>query len=164
MAPGKVQHRKIRGRLKKPSRSVDWTHKARKGPARRHPRCQPVVFALFASGTFRGLVNGRVCRTGENRWCVVSGKLHALAVTTATRSEALSELPTVDSFVPGYEASTWYGIGVPKNTPTEIVASSLSHKPSQEMGRFPSRMRGEHLEAVRETSDIVPSSSTRNAE
>jgi tripartite-type tricarboxylate transporter receptor subunit TctC len=50
-----------------------------------------------------------------------AGKLRALAVTTATRSEALPDLPTVSEFVPGYEASGWYGIGAPRNTPTEIV-------------------------------------------
>jgi tripartite-type tricarboxylate transporter receptor subunit TctC len=50
-----------------------------------------------------------------------AGKLRALAVTTATRSEALPDIPTVSEFVPGYEASGWYGIGVPKNTPVEIV-------------------------------------------
>ena len=43
-----------------------------------------------------------------------AGKLRALAVTTATRSEALPDLPTVGDFVPGYEASTWYGVGAPK--------------------------------------------------
>jgi tripartite-type tricarboxylate transporter receptor subunit TctC len=50
-----------------------------------------------------------------------SGKLRALAVTTASRSEALPDIPTVGDFVPGYEASTWFGIGVPKNTPPEII-------------------------------------------
>jgi tripartite-type tricarboxylate transporter receptor subunit TctC len=50
-----------------------------------------------------------------------SGKLRALAVTTATRSEALPDLPTVGEFVPGFEASQWYGVGAPKNTPAEIV-------------------------------------------
>jgi tripartite-type tricarboxylate transporter receptor subunit TctC len=43
-----------------------------------------------------------------------AGRLRALAVTTATRSDALSDIPTVGEFVPGYEASTWYGIGAPK--------------------------------------------------
>jgi tripartite-type tricarboxylate transporter receptor subunit TctC len=42
-------------------------------------------------------------------------------VTTATRSEALPEIPTVDEFVPGYEANTWFGVGAPKNTPAEII-------------------------------------------
>jgi tripartite-type tricarboxylate transporter receptor subunit TctC len=50
-----------------------------------------------------------------------AGKLRALAVTTATRSDALPDIPTVGEFLPGYEASPWYGIGVPKNTPAEIV-------------------------------------------
>jgi tripartite-type tricarboxylate transporter receptor subunit TctC len=50
-----------------------------------------------------------------------SGKLRALAVTTTARSELLPELPTLGDFVPGYEASQWYGIGAPKNTPTEII-------------------------------------------
>ncbi|HKF07681.1 MAG TPA: tripartite tricarboxylate transporter substrate binding protein [Xanthobacteraceae bacterium] len=49
------------------------------------------------------------------------GKLRALAVTTATRSEMLPHIPTVGEFVPGYEASGWVGVGTPKNTPTEIV-------------------------------------------
>jgi len=50
-----------------------------------------------------------------------TGTLRALAVTTATRAEALPDVPTVAEFVPGYEASTWYGIGAPKNTPTETI-------------------------------------------
>ena len=50
-----------------------------------------------------------------------AGRLRALAVTTATRSDALPDIPTVGEFVPGYEASSWYGIGAPKNTPAEIV-------------------------------------------
>ena len=52
---------------------------------------------------------------------VRAGKLRALAVTTATRWEALPEVPTVGEFVPGYEASTWYGVGAPEETPAEIV-------------------------------------------
>jgi tripartite-type tricarboxylate transporter receptor subunit TctC len=49
------------------------------------------------------------------------GKLRPLAVTTATRSDALPEIPTMGDFLPGFEASTWFGVGVPKNTPAEIV-------------------------------------------
>jgi tripartite-type tricarboxylate transporter receptor subunit TctC len=52
---------------------------------------------------------------------IKTGKLRALAVTTATRSEALPRLPTVGDFVPGYEASLLDGIGAPKNTPAEII-------------------------------------------
>jgi tripartite-type tricarboxylate transporter receptor subunit TctC len=50
-----------------------------------------------------------------------AGKLRALAVTTTMRSPALPHVPAVGDFVPGYEASTWLGVGVPKNTPTAIV-------------------------------------------
>jgi tripartite-type tricarboxylate transporter receptor subunit TctC len=50
-----------------------------------------------------------------------AGKLRPLAVTTAARSEALPDLPPVGDFVPGYEASTWQGLGAPGNTPAEIV-------------------------------------------
>jgi tripartite-type tricarboxylate transporter receptor subunit TctC len=52
---------------------------------------------------------------------VRTGTLRALAVTSATRSEVLPDLPTVGDFVPGYESSQWYGVGAPKNTPPEII-------------------------------------------
>jgi tripartite-type tricarboxylate transporter receptor subunit TctC len=52
---------------------------------------------------------------------IKAGKLRALAVTTTTRSEVLPDVPTLADFVPGYESSGWYGIGVPRGTPTEIV-------------------------------------------
>ena len=52
---------------------------------------------------------------------IKAGKVRALAVTTATRSEALPELPTVSEFVPGYEASPWWGVGAPKDTPKEFI-------------------------------------------
>jgi tripartite-type tricarboxylate transporter receptor subunit TctC len=52
---------------------------------------------------------------------VRTGKLRALAVTTAVRSPALPDIPAVGDFVPGYEASSWHGLGVPRNTPAEIV-------------------------------------------
>jgi tripartite-type tricarboxylate transporter receptor subunit TctC len=50
-----------------------------------------------------------------------AGKLRALAVTTTTRSDVLPDVPTVDEFIPGYEASAWYGMGAPRGTPTEII-------------------------------------------
>jgi tripartite-type tricarboxylate transporter receptor subunit TctC len=50
-----------------------------------------------------------------------AGTLRPLAVTTATRSDALPEVPTVGDFVPGYEASSWQGVGAPKNTPAAII-------------------------------------------
>jgi tripartite-type tricarboxylate transporter receptor subunit TctC len=58
---------------------------------------------------------------------VKAGRLRALAVTTATRSEALPDIPTVDEFVPGYEYTGWVGLGVPKGTPTDII-EKLNHE------------------------------------
>jgi len=52
---------------------------------------------------------------------IATGKLRALAVTTASRAETLPQLPPVADFVPGYDASQWYGLSAPKNTPAEIV-------------------------------------------
>lgn len=54
---------------------------------------------------------------------VRDGRLRALAVTSATRSRTLPEIPAVAEFVPGYEGYVWDGIGAPKNTPTEIVTA-----------------------------------------
>jgi tripartite-type tricarboxylate transporter receptor subunit TctC len=50
-----------------------------------------------------------------------AGQLRALAVATRIRADALPEVPIISDFVPGYEASGWYGIGAPKNTPAEII-------------------------------------------
>jgi tripartite-type tricarboxylate transporter receptor subunit TctC len=52
---------------------------------------------------------------------IKSGKLRALAITTAERSAQLPDTPSVAEFLPGYEASSWFGVGAPKNTPPEIV-------------------------------------------
>jgi tripartite-type tricarboxylate transporter receptor subunit TctC len=52
---------------------------------------------------------------------VRAGKLRPLAVTSAARVEVLPDLPTVGDFLPGFEASTWFGVGAPKNTPAEVV-------------------------------------------
>jgi len=52
---------------------------------------------------------------------IKAGKVRPLAVTTTTRSDALADVPTVADFVPGYEASAWFGVGTPRNTPAEIV-------------------------------------------
>jgi tripartite-type tricarboxylate transporter receptor subunit TctC len=53
---------------------------------------------------------------------VKAGKLRALAVTSTRRSELLPDVPTVAEFVPGYEASQWYGVGAPKGTPADVIA------------------------------------------
>jgi tripartite-type tricarboxylate transporter receptor subunit TctC len=52
---------------------------------------------------------------------VRGGQLRGLAVTGAARSETLPDLPTVGDFLPGYEATSWYGLGAPKGTPVDIV-------------------------------------------
>jgi tripartite-type tricarboxylate transporter receptor subunit TctC len=74
---------------------------------------------------FTDLIGGRVQvyfpGTASSIGYIGAGKLRALALTTATRSDALPDLPTVGEFVPGYEASTWFGLGAPKATPAEIV-------------------------------------------
>jgi tripartite-type tricarboxylate transporter receptor subunit TctC len=50
-----------------------------------------------------------------------SGMLRALAMTTVARSDVLADVPTLAEFVPGYDASQWYGVGAPKDTPTEVI-------------------------------------------
>jgi tripartite-type tricarboxylate transporter receptor subunit TctC len=70
------------------------------------------------------LIGGRVHVLFTNTPAVEhirAGTLRALAVTTLTRSEALPELPTMSEFLPGYEASAWFGVGAPRNTPVEII-------------------------------------------
>jgi len=59
--------------------------------------------------------------TPESIEHIRAGKLRPLAVTTATRSEVLSDIPTVSEFVPAYEASRFFGVGAPRNTPAEII-------------------------------------------
>jgi tripartite-type tricarboxylate transporter receptor subunit TctC len=54
---------------------------------------------------------------------IKSGKLRGIAVTSANRSDALPDIPTVAESVPDYEVSSWYGIGVPRNTPAEVIAT-----------------------------------------
>jgi tripartite-type tricarboxylate transporter receptor subunit TctC len=52
---------------------------------------------------------------------VKTGKLRALAVTSAMRSQVLPDIPVIADFLPGYEASAWYGVGAPANTPADII-------------------------------------------
>jgi tripartite-type tricarboxylate transporter receptor subunit TctC len=71
------------------------------------------------------LLGGRVqflfTNVSQSIGYIGNGQLRAMAITTATRSESLPDLPTVGEFVPGYEASSLFGIGAPKGTPTEII-------------------------------------------
>ena len=70
---------------------------------------------------FGGQVQVMFVTTVSSIEYIKNGRLRALAVTTATRSETLPDIPAMGEFVPGYEATSWYGIGVPRNTPAEIV-------------------------------------------
>src|SRR5437868_8526730 len=73
------------------------------------------------TGLLAGEVQVMFGPVGSSLEYVRTGKLRALAVTSAMRSEALPDTPTVGDFVPGYEASNWFGIGAPKGTPDEII-------------------------------------------
>jgi tripartite-type tricarboxylate transporter receptor subunit TctC len=68
-----------------------------------------------------GQVQVNFAGTTESVEYIRAGKLRALAVTTATRSQVLPNLPTMADFLPGYEASAFYGVGAPKDTPAEII-------------------------------------------
>src|ERR1017187_10091923 len=68
-----------------------------------------------------GQVQVMIDTTPASMQHIRSGRLRPLAVTTATRADALPDLPTVGDFVSGYEATSWFGIGALKNTPAEII-------------------------------------------
>ena len=92
------------GALFKAMADVDMVHVAYRGGA-------PALTDLIG-----GQVQVMFVGTPASIEYIRSGKLRPLGVTTATRSEVLPDVPTVGEFVPGYEASGWQGIGVPKNT------------------------------------------------
>jgi tripartite-type tricarboxylate transporter receptor subunit TctC len=77
----------------------------------------PAAISDALSGQIQGVI-GTVLLTLEQ---IKSGGLRALAVTSTTRSELLPDVPTINQFVPGFEAGQWIGIGAPKNTPVEII-------------------------------------------
>jgi tripartite-type tricarboxylate transporter receptor subunit TctC len=68
-----------------------------------------------------GQVQVMIASTAASMSYITSGKLRPLAVTTSTRLEVLPDIPTVAEFVPGYEASGWFGLGAPRSTRAEIV-------------------------------------------
>ena len=84
-----------------------------------------LVHVPYRGSQFPDLLSGQVQITfnplPSSLEFIRAGKLRALAVTTARRQEVLPDIPTVGEFVPGYEATAWFGIGAPKNTPTEII-------------------------------------------
>jgi tripartite-type tricarboxylate transporter receptor subunit TctC len=77
--------------------------------------------ALVMTDMLSGRVHVYFGTTASSIEYIRAGTLHALAVTTAIRSETLPDLPTIAEFVPGYEASAWFGVGAPRNTPAEVV-------------------------------------------
>src|SRR5262245_19580288 len=99
----------IAGELFKMMAGVDMVHVPYRGGG-------PVYNDLLA-GQVQVYFPTTVTSIGYTR----AGRLRALAVTTATRSHALPDIPTVAEFLPGYEASAWFGVGAPKNTPSEII-------------------------------------------
>jgi tripartite-type tricarboxylate transporter receptor subunit TctC len=99
----------LSGELFKMMTGVDMVHVPYRGAA-------PALTDLLG-----GQVDAYIGATPTLVEYVRTGKLRALAVTTTTRSEALPDIPTVAEFVPGYEASAWFGVGAPKKTPVEII-------------------------------------------
>jgi tripartite-type tricarboxylate transporter receptor subunit TctC len=108
-SPGNGSGPHVAGELFKIMTGVDMVHV----PYRASP---PALTDLLA-----GQVQVMFSPLSSSIEYVRGGTLRALAVTTAARSEALPDLPTVGDFVPGYEASGWFGIGAPRKTPIEIV-------------------------------------------
>ena len=104
---GTAQH--LAGELFKTMTGVDMVHVPYRGDA-------PALTDLIGGQV--QVMFGNMPSSIEH---IRAGKLRPLAVTTAARSEALPDLPPVGDFVPGYEASTWQGLGAPGNTPAEIV-------------------------------------------
>ena len=104
---GSSQH--MSGELFKMMAGIDMVHVPHRGSA-------PALTSLLG-----GQVQVMFASMPSALEFVRSGKLRALAVTTATRAEQLPDLPTVGDFLPGFESSVYYGICAPKNTPPEIV-------------------------------------------
>src|SRR5262249_38768149 len=83
-------------------------------------RGEPMAVTDLISGQVQAMFGGLPSTLPYIR----SGQLRALAVTTTQRQDVLPGVPAIDEFLPGYEASGWYGIAAPKDTPPEIVDSS----------------------------------------
>jgi tripartite-type tricarboxylate transporter receptor subunit TctC len=105
--PGSTPH--LYGELFKMMAGVDLLHV----PYRSQPQVLTDLIGGQVQVTFDPIVNSIEHIRG--------GRLRALAVTTASRSELLPDIPTIGEFLPGYDASAWHGIGAPRNTPTELV-------------------------------------------
>jgi tripartite-type tricarboxylate transporter receptor subunit TctC len=108
-SPGNGTSSHVAGELFKMMAHVDMVHVPYRGGA-------PAITDLLG-----GQVQVLFDPVGGSTEYIRAGKLRALAVTTATRLEAFPDIPTVGEFVPGYEASAFYGVGAPKSTPSEII-------------------------------------------
>jgi tripartite-type tricarboxylate transporter receptor subunit TctC len=115
----------VAGELFKLMTGVDMVHVPYRGP-------EPALTDLLA-----GKVQVRFGIPSESIEYIRAGKLPVLAVTTVARSDALPDTPTVGEFVPGYEASAFFGIGAPKSTATE-----LSTSPGNQRGALRSKDQG----------------------
>jgi tripartite-type tricarboxylate transporter receptor subunit TctC len=135
------------GELFKAMTGVDMVHVPYRGAA-------PALTDLLA-GNADVLFDNLPSSIGHVR----AGALRALAVTTAERSPALPDVPTVAETVPGYEASAWFGIGAPKRTPPEAIArlnkevNEILDDPAMvkklaELGGTPLRMSPQEFGAV----------------
>jgi tripartite-type tricarboxylate transporter receptor subunit TctC len=84
-----------------------------------------MIHVPYRSDVFSDLMGGQVQvyfpPVAASIEFIRTGKLHALAVTGATRADVLPDIPTVGEFVPGYEAIGWIGIGAPRNTPNDVI-------------------------------------------
>jgi tripartite-type tricarboxylate transporter receptor subunit TctC len=99
----------VSGELFKAMTGVDLVHV----PFRGDPAAITALLAGDVQVHFAGVVSAIAN--------IKAGKLHALAATTATRSQSLPDVPALSEFLPGYQSSAWFGIGAPKHTPAEIV-------------------------------------------
>jgi tripartite-type tricarboxylate transporter receptor subunit TctC len=104
---GTPQH--VSGELFKMMAGVSMTHVPYRGSA-------PALTDLLGAQ-----VQAMIDTTPASIEYIRAGRLRPLAVTTATRADVLPDVPILSDFVPGYEASSWYGMGAPRNTPREIV-------------------------------------------
>jgi tripartite-type tricarboxylate transporter receptor subunit TctC len=108
-SPGIGSTIQLCGELFKIMTGVDMVHVPYRGNA-------PAIIGLIA-----GQVQVLFADTPSSIAHVRAGKLRALAVTTAERSKILPEVPTMSEFLPGFEASNWFGVVAPKSTPSEII-------------------------------------------
>jgi tripartite-type tricarboxylate transporter receptor subunit TctC len=104
---GTISH--VTGELFKMTAGIEMLHVPCRGSA-------PIVTDLLS-----GEVNAAVDNLPASIQHIKAGKLRALAVTTTTRSPALPDIPTLNDFQPGFDASAWIAIGAPRNTPVEVI-------------------------------------------